>query len=94
MAEIALIIAPALALEDELLTIACAAWRVLDLDTTMDPDAVESPLAENGWGAAGGRSWHRSITSVISGSAFAFKDVGTNNLFFDVTLSFAVCRRR
>jgi len=53
MAEIALIIAPALALEDELLTIACAAWRVLDLDTTMDPDAVESPLAENGWGAAG-----------------------------------------
>jgi len=52
MAEIALIVAPAVATEDELLTIAWAAWRVLDLDTTMDPD-VESPLAENGWGAAG-----------------------------------------
>ena len=55
MAEIALRVAPVLMVEDELLTTAWAAdaWRLLDLDTTMEPDDVERPLTESGRGAAG-----------------------------------------
>ena len=51
----ALIMAPAVTAEDELLTIAWAAdaWRLLDLDTIMVLDDVERPLTESGRGAAG-----------------------------------------
>lgn len=64
MAEIALIMAPAVAVEDELLTIAWAAWRLLDLDTTMDPDEVESPLT-TGTGAGIGASTAPSRSSPV-----------------------------